>query len=199
MTIEGHTDRVSSGLNGVDDAVGVSDRKWYVAIVNNRHEKAVAEKLSRMGFETYVAKQQEIRLWNNGRKKKVDRIVIPGFVFLKCTEQERRSIVCLPYINRFLINRSSRVSGTEKPLAIISEKEIAQMKFILGQSDYKVKFDPVCNYKVADQVKVVRGALSGLIGKVLAVGDGIKTVTIMIDHLGCAKVDICLEDLQQFI
>ena len=87
---------VATALNGVDDAVGVSETKWFVAIVNSRHEKSVADKLHTTGIETYVATQKEMRVWANGRRKIVDRVVVPSMVFVKCTEKARRRIVNLP-------------------------------------------------------------------------------------------------------
>ena len=105
---------------GVDGAVGVPEAKWFVAIVNSRHEKSVAEKLQTTGLETYVATQKEMRVWANGRRKIVDRVVVPSMVFVKCTEQERRKIVNLPYVNRFLVNRSADSGGLNKPVAVLS-------------------------------------------------------------------------------
>lgn len=53
---------VTSVLNNVGDAVGVEKRLWYVAIVNNNHEKSVQERLERLGHESYVAKQRVVRI-----------------------------------------------------------------------------------------------------------------------------------------
>ena len=56
-------------------AVGVEKANWYVAIVNNRSEKVSAEKLSKEGYEAYVASQEEYRLWRNGKKKKMKELL----------------------------------------------------------------------------------------------------------------------------
>lgn len=85
MNIQANNDSFSTVPDGVDDAVGVEKANWYVAIVNNRSEKVTAEKLSNEGYEAYVASQEEYRLWRNGKKKKIDRVVIPSMVFLHCT------------------------------------------------------------------------------------------------------------------
>ena len=105
---------------GVDGAVGVPDVKWFVAIVNSRHEKAVREKLTEIGLEAYVATQEEMHIWKNGRRKMIDRVVIPSMVFVHCTEPQRRQIITLPYICRFLVNRSADSGGLNKPVAVIS-------------------------------------------------------------------------------
>lgn len=180
---------------GVDDAVGVPARYWFAAIVNARHEKKVAEKLSTLGIETYVASQREIRIWKNGRKKEIDRVIIPSFVFVKCTEQQRKDIVKLPCINRFLVNRSAKSDTLSKPIATISDNDIQKLKFMLGQTDYHVDFEPI-RYKVSDNVRVIRGSLMGLIGEVITTTDDAQTLTVVIDQLGCAKVTLPPQDLE---
>ena len=53
MTDEKKSEKVVAAVpSGVDGAVGVPEVKWFVAIVNSRHEKSVAEKLQTTGLET---------------------------------------------------------------------------------------------------------------------------------------------------
>lgn len=70
----------------VDGAVGVEEKHWYVAVVNNNSERSVAERLmdARMGdaYECYVPTQREKRVWRNGRKKDVDRVLLPAMLFV---------------------------------------------------------------------------------------------------------------------
>lgn len=186
---------VAAVLSGVDDAVGVPPGKWFVAIVNSRHEKTVAEKLEALGHSAYVAAQKEMRVWKNGRRKVVDRVVIPSVVFVNCTEKTRREIVNLPYIFRFMVNRSAESGALNKPVAVIPDNEIAKLKFMLGQSDYPVNFEPV-SFKVKDNVRVIRGSLTGLVGEVVKESDGAHTLTVVIEHLGCAKVNIDAQDVE---
>lgn len=58
MSASVDTERVTTVPLGVGDAVGVETRKWFVAIVNNNSEKAVQERLVKMNYESYVAKQK---------------------------------------------------------------------------------------------------------------------------------------------
>lgn len=102
-----------------DDAVGIfrndqEKKHWYVAVVNNRSEKACQDRLrkrlknetdSEKAYEVYVPIQQEMSIRHDGKRKKVDRIVFPALVFIRCTDSVRRKeIVCLPYIKRFMVN-----------------------------------------------------------------------------------------------
>lgn len=181
---------------GVDGAVGVSDAKWFVAIVNPRHEKTVADKLQKINLETYVAIQQEVHQWANGRRRKVDRVVIPSMVFVKCSEQERRRIVTLPYILRFLVNRSCRADGLNKPVAVIGEAEMAKLRFMLGHSDSPVEFAPT-QFRIHDTVRVIRGNLAGLQGEIRANSDGTHTLLVSLSLLGGALLHIPPQDVEK--
>lgn len=181
---------------GVGDAEGVADRKWFVAIVNNNTEKAAQERLEKQGYETYVAKQEVTRIWKNGRKRKVDKVLLPTLVFIKCTERERKEIVTLPYINRFMTNKAgASTTSATKPLATIPQKEIETMRFMLGQSDIPVTFVET-PYKINDRVVIVRGSLRGLEGEVVGTIDGKSHIVVRIDILGTAKVAIDPVNLQ---
>ena len=181
---------------GVDDAVGVPDTKWFVAIVNSRHEKAVSEKLRSINLENYVATQKEFRIWRNGRRKVVDRVVIPSLVFVKCTENTRREIVKLPFVNRFIVNRCADSGGLNKPVAVISDSEIEKLKFMLGQSDCPVEFVPTI-FHVNDNVRVIRGSLCGLEGEIQENSDGTHTLIVSLSMLGGATVHINPQDVEK--
>lgn len=180
----------------VDGTVGVSDAKWFVALVNSRHEKAVAEKLLEINIESYVATQKEMRLWKNGRRKMIDRVVIPSMVFVKCTDIQRQEIVALPYINRFMVNRTIETNGLNKPVAVISDSEIQTLKLMLGQSDYKVEFVPTV-FSAKDKVRVIRGSLCGLEGEIRNNPDGTHCLMVSIPMLGGAIMHIAPKEVEK--
>ncbi len=96
MSADGHISNIVQPVTDVvDDAVGVEKSYWFVAIVNHNSEKRSSEKLNNMNIENYLPTQTELRVWRNGRKAKVDRIVIPSIIFVYCTEQKRKGIVGL--------------------------------------------------------------------------------------------------------
>lgn len=187
---------VAAVPTGVDGAVGIPDAKWFVAMVNCHHEKAVSDKLKTLNVENYVATQREMRVWNNGRRRVIDRVVIPSMVFIKCSEKQRRSLVSLPYINRFMVNRSVDSNGLNKPVAVISDEEIGKLKFMLGQSDYHVDFIPTA-FRINDNVRVVRGRFMGLEGEIRRNSDGSHTLTVSLSLLGGATVLINPHDVEK--
>lgn len=182
--------------SGVDDAVGVPESKWFIAIVNNRAEKSAAEKLSGQGVEHYLPVQEEIHLWANGRKAKVEKVLIPSKIFIHCTEQRRREIVSLPYIFRFMTNMSgTRNRHGFRPLAVVPDDEIRRLKFMLGVPGVEVTFSE--DFIKGEMVQVVRGPFKGLCGEVLQDADSdTHRLYINIDFLGCASVAINPADIE---
>lgn len=189
-TNEIDTKKALAATDVVDDAVGVSKSYWFVAIVNNRSEKQSSEKLSKMGVVNYLPTQTEIRVWRNGRKSKVDKIVIPSTIFIYCTEQTRREIVNLPFIFRFMTNKAGSIKGSNnKPLAVISDAEIERLKFMLGQSDIPVEITEK-PFKTGDKVRVIRGYLAGLEGEVIKLNNAKSELVVGLNFFGCAKLSI---------
>lgn len=183
-TIE-KSDRLATVPSGVGDAVGVPERQWYVAVVTHNTEKNCAERLTKKGIENYVPIQSEYKVWKNGRKAKVDRVVIPSTVFIKCTEQERREIVKFPFINRFMTNKAaSSANSLHKPLAIIPDRQIDILKFMLGQSDIPIDVTHRPFLK-GSKVRIIRGNLTGLEGEILKFKKEKSQVIVSLDIFGC--------------
>lgn len=198
MSINTDTECVTTARQSAGGAVGVESRKWFVAIVKNNTEKTVRDRLEGLGHEAYVASQQMVRVWKNGRKAKVDKVLLPAIVFVKCSEAERREIVALPYINRFMTNKAASGEGLRsKPLAVIPQEQIDTLRFMLGQSDIPVRMVDT-PYKLHDKVIVTRGNLRGLVGEIVKTADGKSDLVIRVDILGCAQVSISAIDVEPF-
>lgn len=184
-----NTSIVSAAHDGVDDAVGMEETRWYAAVVNHNNERKAAEILRGYGYECYVATQEEYRVWRNGRRTRIDRVVIPSILFVRCTENERLDIVKYPFIFRFLTNRAGTSDRYGRPVAVIPDIQIATLRFMLENSDGPVDFIDR-KYRHGDRVRVVRGNLRGLEGEVISTEDGRNVLIVRIDILGCASVSI---------
>lgn len=185
--------------SGVGNAVGVFKNYWFVAVVKNNTEKAVLEKLKKIGYECYVPLQKEYRVWKNGKKAVIDRVVIPTIVFINCDESDRRHLVSLPYIIRFMVNRAgTSLNGLAKPLAIIPDTQMKKLMFMVGNSDSPVYFSNT-PYNKGDLVRVVRGKLAGLEGEVKAVDDKHSEIIVSLDCLGNARLTIETIDVEKIM
>lgn len=174
----------------VDEAVGMGKSHWYVAIVNHNSERICSDRLTKLGIVNYLPVQTEMRIWKNGRKVKVDRIIIPSVIFIYCTECVRKEIVGLPYIFRFMTNKAGTANGTShKPLAVVSDSEIERLRFMLGQSDIPVEITEK-PFFTGDKVRVIRGTLAGLEGEVVDLNSARSELIVSLDLFGCARLSI---------
>lgn len=182
--------------NVADEAVGVSapqEKHWFIAIVGHRTERVCSQMLTEKGIENYVATQWELRRWKNGRKMRVERIVLPARVFVRVTEKERlQRVVTLPYINRFVTDRARKETPTSwAPVAIIPDAEMEKFRRMLGQEELPVFLDESrVSYAAGDKVRVIHGKLAGMEGVVRKAGDGKSRLYISLDLLGSAFVEI---------
>jgi len=188
--------RLASVSSDVDDAVGVPEAKWFIAIINNHSEKSTAEKLAKMSVENYLPTQSEIRVWRTGKRVKVDKVLIPSKIFIHCTDKERRKLVYLPFINRFMVNiAAERGASSNRPIAVVPEDEIEKLKFMLGVSDGDVSFSE--HFIKGQKIEVVRGPLRGLVGEIAEDADsGVSRLCVNISCLGCASVTINPKDVK---
>lgn len=176
-----------SAANGTDDREACS-KFWIAAYTRPRSERKLAQELSKLGIEAYVPIQSQLRQWSD-RKKKIDVVIIPMIVFAHITETDVATIRTRPHALRILTYPSQK-----KP-AIIPDKQIEQLKFILKHADSDVEF--VTNVYVKDEpVEVVRGNLMGLTGQVERTSDGKANLIVIIEILGGAKVSISASDIK---
>lgn len=155
---------------------------WYAMYVRMHHEKKTAEKLEMMGVEHYLPVQEVVRQWSD-RKKKLQVVVIPMMIFVRTGEKGRiRLMQEVPAITGTLIDRC-----THRP-AVIRDEEMKRFRFMLDFSEETVSFinEPL---QKGERVRVIKGPLTGLEGELIVV-DGKTQVTVQIDQLGYAKVEI---------
>lgn len=182
-----------------DSAVGVPDRQqegrfWYIIVVKNNTEKACAERVSRLGYDTYVPTQTVIQKNSRGQRKTVERRILPSLIFLHATNEERKRLLKLPYLYKSLDDPSNKDTfGKSKP-AYAREDEIERLKFMLYKADYPVSIEPAF-FQKGDLVRVMRGSLYGLEGNVVSDTKG-TYIVVSLSILGCAKVEVNREDLE---
>lgn len=178
------------------NAGGVPKRQWYIATVRQNTEENCRSLVQRLGYEAYVASQQETRVYANRHRRTVSRVIIPGIVFVRATEEERlRILKTCPSIPAFMTNKAGRPGEFgRRPMAVVPDSQMATLQFMLYNADAPVSFisTPI---RQGDHIRVVRGPFAGFEG--VAVSDGGKAELIVnIDFLGAAKTSISVEDVE---
>jgi transcription antitermination factor NusG len=123
--------------------------------------------------------QTELRQWSD-RKKKVERVLIPMMIFVQVDRTEQLQVLQLPAVMRYMVLR-----GDHTP-AVIPETQMESFRFMVDFSETPVNFNE-CDLQPGEQVRVIRGPLTGLTGELVTV-DGKSSIVIRIDRLGCAAV-----------
>lgn len=172
-------EKKSAGPNfGTGEGVAYSKR-WYVALVRMHHEKKTAERLEKMGIETFVPIQPEVHQWSD-RRKTVDTVLLPMMVFVHVNPKERMEVLSFSTVSRYMVLR-----GESTP-AVIPDEQMARFRFMLDYSDEAVSMSSAPLAR-GEKVRVIKGPLAGLVGEFVTV-EGKNQVAVRLNMLGCACV-----------
>ena len=137
----------------------------------------------------------EDHVWKNGRKKKIEHVLIPAKIFIRLTEQERLEVVHLPYISYFLTDKAMATNAFGvHPLAVIPDREMQMLRFMLCNADSPVDFVST-QFRAGDRIRIVRGALKGFEGEVARI-TGETYVFIRLSVLGSALTRVSPQDIE---
>lgn len=168
-------------VNGTDDREARS-KFWIAAYTRPRSEKKTASELIKLGIETYVPIQSQLKVWSD-RKKYIDVPVIPMIIFAKTSIEELIKVKSHPLIINILT-----YPGSKSP-ARIPVVQIENLRYMLSQSDIPVSFEHGY-FETDDMVTIIRGNLRGLVGQVRNIKKDKTELWISIDLLGGAVMRI---------
>ncbi|MCH6201653.1 UpxY family transcription antiterminator [Aquiflexum sp. LQ15W] len=138
----------------------MSELKWFVLYTTSRSEKKVAKRLDEMGVEVFLPIVEELRQWSD-RKKKVQKALFNGYVFVKTSKPNLWESLQVPGAVKFV-----NFSGEH---ATVSEKEIATIKRILD-TGVAVETDG-SEIDAGEQVEILGGPLQNMKGECVNKGN----------------------------
>jgi transcription antitermination factor NusG len=125
---------------------------WYAAYTSPRHEKSVAKQLEERRIDYFLPTYHSVRRWKD-RRKEVDLVLFPGYVFVHIPLSDRLQVLQLPGVVRF-------VNFHGLPAAL-PENEIEALRSGL-QNQIRMKSHPYL--KVGRRVQVKNGPMAGVQG-----------------------------------
>jgi transcriptional antiterminator RfaH len=128
------------------------DPQWFVLYTLPNFEKKIALALQKKDIKSFLPMHKIIRNWSD-RKKVVDVVLFPNYLFVYTTFENRFKILELPGTARY-------VSFNGLPVTI-SEHELTIIRKMTDCPGVAVE-----EYLKGDSVKIVEGPFSGLIGVV---------------------------------
>src|SRR5437762_479965 len=82
-------------------ATGERECFWYAACTRSRHEKSIVRQLEERGIEYFLPLYRSVRRWKD-RRKELDLVLFPGYVFVHLALAERLRVLQLPGVSRFV-------------------------------------------------------------------------------------------------
>jgi transcription antitermination factor NusG len=141
--------------------------RWYAAYTLPRHEKAVADRLTRQEVETYLPLYRAVHYWNN-RRAGVELPLFPGYLFVKMIITDRVRVLAQPGVIR-LVTFNGKA-------AALPDNEVEKLRSSLGVC----KAEPYPFLAAGKRVRIKSGPLAGLEGNILR-RKGMMRLVVSID------------------
>jgi transcription antitermination factor NusG len=131
--------------------------KWFVLYTKHNFELRVAEGIIAIGIQAYCPTFTQIKQYSD-RKKKVQKPLLPSYVLVQLSEQDRPKVFAIPGVVRYLF-------WLGKP-AVVREEEIELLR-----NNLKGVFDDVkiSKLSIGKEYTIPSGPLKGQKGTVLDV------------------------------
>ena len=147
---------------------------WHLLYVKSRWEKKVHESLQEISLDSFLPQVKRIRQWND-RKKTILKPLFPSYVFVNINSS-------LEFQKALSVNGVCAYIRFGKEYARVTEKEITQIKLLVGDKDITDIEMNTQLPKVGEIKKITYGPLSGLECEVLKVGN-VNKIIVQIDSL----------------
>lgn len=156
--------------------------QWYAIHTYSGYEEQVAKSLRQRIdsmnvadkiFDIIVPKEKHIEI-KNGRRKKIDKKIFPGYVMVKMIVTENSW-----YVVRNTPNVTGFIGFGTKP-SPISDKEVAriQKRMSIEEPEYKI------NIKVGEHVRITDGPFNGFEGIVSNIDEKKGKIKVNISIFG---------------
>ena len=137
---------------------------WYAVCVRYQNEQRVEQVLRYQGWETLVPRYRSRRQWLD-RRQDIEVALFAGFVFCRFAACQKMRVEDTPGVLRI-------VSFGGAPAAI----EAWEMEEIRSVAESRVALSPWPYLKQGDRVRVERGALKGIEGRLLRTPEGARLI-----------------------
>lgn len=148
---------------------------WHVLYVKSRWEKKVYASLQEISLESFLPQVKTVQQWSD-RKKTIIKPLFPSYVFVNINSS-------LEFHKALSVNGACAYIRFGKEYARVTEKEVNQIKLLVGAKDVTDVVMDTQLPKVGEIKKIVYGPLSGLECEVLKVGN-VNKIIVYIHSLG---------------
>ena len=167
--------------NGGEVAVNSA---WHALWTRSRHEPLVCSELTAKGIETFLPTFMRVSKWSD-RTKRISVPLFPGYCFARFAPKALSTVVRSNGVVSILSNAG-------EPIPILTfEIEALQRTVASG-----IEMDPCSGLEPGDPVRVLRGPLTGVVGKLVRRGaDNVLVLAVEILNSG-ARVQVSSADVE---
>lgn len=137
---------------------------WYALYTAPRHEKMIAEQIHRRGITCFLPLYRSMRRWKD-RRKELNLVLFPGYVFLQIAPQNRLQVLQLPGAVRL-------VSFNGQPAPLRGD-EIETLRQHLSAEG---RIEPHPYLRIGRRVRVRSGPFQGLEGIIQRTKDRCRVI-----------------------
>jgi len=148
-------------------------KHWYAIYTKPRSEKRVAELLSQQSIENYLPLVKSVRQWSD-RKKTVELPLFSSYIFVHIDEKEYFTVIKVHGIVKFVSFEKKKVAVPDYQIEAIRKYVETGEELIANEG----------NYTIGKRVKVTRGGMKGLQGR-------------LVEVLGKQRVKVEIESIQK--
>jgi len=134
--------------------------QWYVMYTSSRAEKKVADRLQKEGVEVFLPLVEELRQWTD-RKKKVQKALFNGYVFVKTHRNNLWNCIQVPGAVKFVNFSGIPVTIREEDVEIIQRVVATGVAIETDGSEIAP----------GEKVKVIGGSLQDMVGECIEKGN----------------------------
>jgi transcription antitermination factor NusG len=135
----------------------LSESSWFAVWTRSRQEKSAAVMLEALGVQHFLPLKSEVHRWSD-REQKVVTPLFSGYLFvrLNLTKDSRLRVLNTPGVAGLVGNQNGPMP--------IPDFEIENIHTVLTR---KVQTSPYPFFAVGERVRVTRGALAGVEGRLI--------------------------------
>jgi len=148
------------------------EQRWYAVYTQSRHEKKVAERFQEQGIHFFLPQHKILKLWSD-RKRWVEEPLFKSYIFVKVGLRKYEQVLHTEGVITFV-----KFNGFPEP--INNEVINSLIKVLRSENEFEVSDE---KYDIDEKVKVVKGALKGVVGQVAEI-HGKHKIIIHIEVLG---------------
>jgi len=159
---------------------------WYAVQTGYRCEQRVALDLTMKGFKTYLPLLREIRQWTD-RRKITEVPAFSGYLFVHCEPSLRNRVRVLE------TGGIVRLLGGNHAPSQVSEREIEDVRRTIESG---VACAPCDALTPGALVKVTRGALAGVHGRLARIKNSLRLVITITAFAQAISAELGFEDVE---